>query len=83
MPGTRKIRCLIFSARSFNSVAENQGTFEKAEDQVTYNNLPTAFLKIRKNTQDDSLRILETVKQFISDEKRRLPAQVRLNFTDR
>jgi hypothetical protein len=41
---------------------------EKAEDQVTYNNLPTAFLKIRKNTQDDSLRILETVKQFISDE---------------
>lgn len=56
-------------------------TFEKAEDQVTYNNLPTAFLKIRKNTQDDSLRILETVKQFISDEKRRLPAQVQFNLT--
>jgi multidrug efflux pump subunit AcrB len=49
------------------------------DNKVTYNNLPTAFLKIRKNTQDDSLRILETVKQFISDEKRRLPAQVQFN----
>ena len=56
-------------------------TFEKAEDQATYNNLPTAFLKIRKNTQDDSLRILETVKQFISDEQQRLPAQVQFNLT--
>ncbi len=56
-------------------------SFEKAEDKATYNNKPTAFLKIRKNSQDDSLRVLETVNQFIADEQQRLPEQVQFNLT--
>ncbi|MCK4841881.1 MAG: efflux RND transporter permease subunit [Methylococcales bacterium] len=55
--------------------------FEKAEDKATYNNLPTAFLKIRKNSQDDSLRILEQVKIFIKQEQQALPEQVHFNLT--
>ena len=62
-------------------VATIVDTFEKLEDQATYNNLPTAFLKISKNSQDDSLRILETVKQFIAEEQKRLPEQVQFNLT--
>ncbi len=56
-------------------------TFEKAEDSATYNNMPTAFLKIRKNSQDDSLRILEHVKHFIAQEQQHLPKQVFFNLT--
>ena len=56
-------------------------SFEKAEDKASYNNMPTAFLKIRKNSQDDSLRVLETVNQFIAAEKKRLPEQVNFNLT--
>ncbi|MCK5666849.1 MAG: efflux RND transporter permease subunit, partial [Thiotrichaceae bacterium] len=56
-------------------------SFEKAEDKATYNNMPTAFLKIRKNTQDDSLRILEQVKGFIKQEQQALPEQVFFNLT--
>ncbi|WP_230990745.1 efflux RND transporter permease subunit [Bathymodiolus platifrons methanotrophic gill symbiont] len=56
-------------------------TFEKAEDKATYNNMPTAFLKIRKNSKDDSLRILEQVKNFIQQEKQGLPEQVSFNLT--
>ncbi|WP_428355090.1 efflux RND transporter permease subunit [Methyloprofundus sp.] len=56
-------------------------SFEKAEDKATYNNMPTAFLKIRKNSQDDSLRILEQVKGFIKREQLGLPEQVFFNLT--
>ncbi|RLA16873.1 MAG: AcrB/AcrD/AcrF family protein, partial [Gammaproteobacteria bacterium] len=56
-------------------------SFEKAEDKATYNNMPTAFLKIRKNSQDDSLRILEQVKGFIKHEQQGLPEQVFFNLT--
>ncbi|NOQ13175.1 MAG: MMPL family transporter [Methyloprofundus sp.] len=56
-------------------------SFETAEDKATYNNLPTAFLKIRKNSQDDSLRILEQVNAFIKQEQHALPAQVHFNLT--
>ncbi|BCG63951.1 MAG: hypothetical protein methR_P1703 [Methyloprofundus sp.] len=62
-------------------IASIVDTFEKAEDNATYNNMPTAFLKIRKNSQDDSLRILEHVKQFISQEQQRLPEQIYFNLT--
>lgn len=55
--------------------------FEKVEDKATYNNMPTAFLKIRKNSQDDSLRILEQVKTFIKQEQQSLPEQVFFNLT--
>jgi len=56
-------------------------SFEKAEEKATYNNMPTAFLKIRKNSQDDSLRILEQVKSFIIKEQQGLPEQVFFNLT--
>ncbi len=56
-------------------------SFEKTEDKATYNNLPTAFLKIRKNSQDDSLRVLEAVKQFIAQQQQRLPEQIQFNLT--
>ncbi|NYT47179.1 MAG: efflux RND transporter permease subunit [Candidatus Methanofishera endochildressiae] len=56
-------------------------SFEKAEDMATYNNMPTAFLKIRKNSQDDSLRVLEQVEDFIAQEQQGLPEQVYFNLT--
>lgn len=56
-------------------------SFEKAEDKATYNNMPTAFLKIRKNSQDDSLGVLEQVQQFIRQEQQGLPEQVYFNLT--
>ena len=55
--------------------------FEKAEELATYNNMPTAFLKIRKNSQDDSLGVLEQVREFIAQEQQALPEQVYFNLT--
>ncbi len=55
--------------------------FDNAEDKVTFNGKPAAFLKISKNTRDDSLKILAAVKQFIADEEKRLPEQIEFHLT--
>lgn len=55
--------------------------FEKEEEKIFYDGKPTAFLKVRKNSRDDSLRILEAVEAFIEREREHLPAQVGFHLT--
>jgi len=55
--------------------------FELEEDWVFFNGKPAAFFKIRKNTRDDSLRVLQAVESFIEQERRRLPEQVGFYLT--
>ena len=55
--------------------------FEDNDEQIFYDGKPTAFLKIRKNSRDDSLRILEAVEAFIAQERKHLPNQVGLHLT--
>ncbi len=56
-------------------------TFEQKENKVTYNGLPAALLKVSKNSQDDSLRTLAAVQQFVEQEQLVLPEQVHLELT--
>ncbi len=55
--------------------------FEVESQQATLNDQPAAFLKIKKNTLDDSLRVLNRVKQFVQEEERRLPEGVSFYLT--
>lgn len=55
--------------------------FDEDSDQLIYDGKPAAFLKIRKNSRDDSLRILESVNQFIAKERQLLPAEVGFHLT--
>ena len=55
--------------------------FETESQKATLNNQPAAFLKIKKNTLDDSLRVLNRVKQFVQEEEKRLPDGVSFYLT--
>jgi len=62
-------------------IAKISDQFEDEDQSILYDGIPTAFLKIRKNSRDDSLRILEAVKKFIIEEKKHLPNQVGFHLT--
>ncbi|MEH6472744.1 MAG: efflux RND transporter permease subunit, partial [Halopseudomonas sp.] len=62
-------------------IATIRNDFDSDENQVTYNGQPAAFLKISKNSINDSLDVLDQVKVFIETEQQRLPAEVTLALT--
>ncbi|MEH6652223.1 MAG: efflux RND transporter permease subunit [Motiliproteus sp.] len=62
-------------------IATINSDFDSDEKQVTYNGQPAAFLKIAKNSADDSLVVLDQVKAFIEAEQQRLPPEVKLSLT--
>ncbi|MEH6626707.1 MAG: efflux RND transporter permease subunit [Motiliproteus sp.] len=62
-------------------IANIRDGFDSDETQVTYNGKPAAFLKISKNTIDDSLDVLDQVKGFIAKESLRLPPEVEMALT--
>jgi len=55
--------------------------FDETSDTIVFNGKPAAFLKVKKNSRDDSLRILEAVEQFIEKERQLLPAEVGFDLT--
>lgn len=55
--------------------------FDTDEKQVSFNGKPAAFLKISKNTRDDSLQVLEATENFLAQETQRLPEGVDLSLT--
>jgi multidrug efflux pump subunit AcrB len=55
--------------------------FDETYDNIFYDGKPAAFLKIRKNSRDDSLRILEAVELFIEKERQLLPAEISFDLT--
>ncbi|MFT6914492.1 MAG: HAE1 family hydrophobic/amphiphilic exporter-1 [Motiliproteus sp.] len=62
-------------------IASIRSGFDSDENQVTYNGQPAAFLKVSKNSIDDSLDVLDQVKAFIDTERQRLPPEVSLALT--
>ncbi|AZZ90721.1 efflux RND transporter permease subunit [Hahella sp. KA22] len=62
-------------------IAKIVDEFELEENKSTFDGKPAAFLKISKNTRDDSLRILQEVETFIAEESQRLPPEVTLSLT--
>ncbi len=55
--------------------------FDETSDNIVFNGKPAAFLKIKKNSRDDSLRILEAVELFIEKERQLLPKEVGFDLT--
>jgi len=55
--------------------------FDETSDDIYFNGKPAAFLKIRKNSRDDSLRILEAVELFIDKQRQLLPTEVGFDLT--
>lgn len=55
--------------------------FDETSNNIVFNNKPAAFLKIKKNSRDDSLRILEAVERFIAKERQLLPKEVGFDLT--
>ncbi len=62
-------------------IAEIVDRFELDEDKIFFNGKPTAFFKIRKNTRDDSLRVLHAVESFIEQQRQHLPDEVGFYLT--
>ncbi len=62
-------------------IATIRSDFDTDANKVTYNGQPAAFLKVSKNTIDDSLDVLAAVKGFIAEEQTRLPSEVTLALT--
>ncbi|MCO7226193.1 efflux RND transporter permease subunit [Pleionea sp. CnH1-48] len=56
-------------------------TFELAEDKVEFNGRPAAIIKIKKNSINDSLQVLEAVEKVIEKKQAKLPEGVYLELT--
>jgi len=70
-----------FNEIKLSDIATITNSFDKLEDKVSYNGKPAAFLEIQKNTLDDSLLVLEAVKQFITEESKHLPDGIEFHLT--
>ncbi|PCH95246.1 MAG: acriflavin resistance protein [Gammaproteobacteria bacterium] len=62
-------------------IANITDTFELAEEKLTFNGQAAAILAIRKNTTDDSLRVLAAVEEMLISERAKLPSNVHLALT--
>ncbi len=77
---------VIFAGEQGNEVrlgdiANIEDAFELSEDKITYNGKPTALLKIKKNTADDSLDVLAAVEDVVAQQMALLPEGVNLELT--
>ena len=77
---------VVFAGQQGNEVrlgdiAVITDTFELAEDKISYQGKPTALLKIKKNTLDDSLDVLAAVEQVAAEQRNLLPPGVSLALT--
>jgi HAE1 family hydrophobic/amphiphilic exporter-1 len=55
--------------------------FEKNEERVELNGVPSGLLKISKNTSDDTLKVFDAIQRFAESENRILPEGTRLTVT--
>lgn len=67
---------------TLGDIATIVDTFELSEDKVFFNGVSAAFLKVSKNTADDSLKVLDAVKTFIAKKQTQLPNGVHFNLTE-
>lgn len=63
-------------------LAQVQDTFERIEKQIFYNDQPASVLTIKKNSQDDSLRVLAAVEQILAEFQQTLPNTVTVTLTN-
>ncbi|MCP4270451.1 MAG: efflux RND transporter permease subunit, partial [Gammaproteobacteria bacterium] len=56
-------------------------TFDQKENKITFNGKPTALLKIKKNSIDDSLRVLEAVQEKVQAISSTLPEGIIFELT--
>ncbi|KZN44406.1 efflux RND transporter permease subunit [Pseudoalteromonas luteoviolacea] len=62
-------------------LGEVKDTFEKDEKRIFYNDQQAAILTIKKNSVDDSLRVLQATEEVIEQVKLTLPDTVLLTLT--
>ncbi|MDP0589285.1 MAG: efflux RND transporter permease subunit [Candidatus Endonucleobacter bathymodioli] len=62
-------------------IATIADTFELSEDKISFNGKEAAILRISKNTTDDSLNVLDAVKEMLIKEQALLPNGVNLALT--
>lgn len=66
---------------TLGEIAQIHDTFEKDEERIEINGKPGALLGISKNKPDDGIRVKDAVKQFVEQERKRLPKGVELILT--
>ncbi|WP_444905405.1 efflux RND transporter permease subunit [Microbulbifer sp. SSSA008] len=62
-------------------IAKIYDDFELAEDKITFDGHRAALLNVEKNSVDDSLRVLEAVRDFVDRENENLPEGMKLTLT--
>ena len=62
-------------------IATITDTFDLAEDKIVYNGFPTALLKVKKNSIDDSLNVLTAVEDVVAQQRMVLPQGIHLSLT--
>lgn len=63
-------------------IAEVHDRFELAENRIEFNGKPAAMLDVSKNTTDDTLRVADTLHEFVRTENGRLPEGTRLTVVN-
>jgi len=62
-------------------IARIEDKFEKREERIELNHIPSGLLKISKNTSDDTLKVFDAVQDFVDAENRILPEGTHLTIT--
>ncbi|MEC8428418.1 MAG: efflux RND transporter permease subunit, partial [Pseudomonadota bacterium] len=66
---------------TLSDIASVDEHFELPEQHITFDGLPAALLKVEKNTDQDSLRVLAAMQEFMEEKQRQLPTSVKLYIT--
>ena len=69
------------SELTLGEIAHIQLDFENQDQQIWFNGQSAALLTIKKNTQDDGIKIKQAVQQFIEHTQPMLPRGVNLTLT--
>ncbi|MBT4937576.1 MAG: efflux RND transporter permease subunit, partial [Rhodospirillaceae bacterium] len=63
------------------SIAKITDMFEKSEEKIIFNNQRAAILEVSKTKAEDTLKVIDAVKDFITKEKQRAPPSVSFDIT--
>lgn len=69
------------SELTLGEIADIHTDFENQDKQIWFNGEPSALLTIKKNTQEDGIKIKQAVEAFIKDMRPKLPKGVELTLT--
>jgi hydrophobic/amphiphilic exporter-1 (mainly G- bacteria), HAE1 family len=63
------------------TIAKITDLFEKSEERIVFNNRRAAVLEVSKTKTEDTLKVIDAVKAFITNEQQRAPPSVSFDIT--